>query len=560
MFATAGCRTAVPPATEGRAPASSAAANHKAVSMPFADYSAELLGACFDLWPSWGRQVGKHRYDGRVADYLERSIRQRREFLEQAIKELKSYQPTSLTYNEALDRNILINMLSLRLFRHDKLNIRSENPRFYGELFDVSNYIDFAYAPLPQRLEKLVLHQEAALKQVPHVLANLAPVLSKPLVETSVKVYSGYASYLRKDVAKLFRASASPELQKRFERSNSQLAAAAERIAEQLKTVFLPRADANKFALGKERYLAFVAAQEGRAMRLGELESIAKKDLERNRQAYLKLRSKVTITRPKASKLLVEATRLMNESRVFVEKHKLVTIVSDDRAVLRETPPYMRWNAAFLNMPGPFDKARQGFYYITLPDPAWPKEEQESYIFPYGTLMATTVHEVYPGHFLHGLWIRRAPTDVQKITESYSFTEGWAHYTEQLMIEQGFGKEDPQNRLGQLSDALLRNCRFVASIGLHAKGMTVAEAAELFEKQCFQDKATARQQAIRGTFDPGYFAYTLGKLQILELRAELKKRLGKDFNLQKFHDALLGHGSPPLALIRGRVLQELGAH
>jgi uncharacterized protein (DUF885 family) len=247
----------------------------------------------------------------------------------------------------------------------------------------------------------------------------------------------------------------------------------------------------------------------------------------------------------------------MNESREFVIAKKIVTIPSEDRCTLKETPPYMRWNAAFLNMPGPYDSAKQAFYYITLPDPSWPAAEQRDYIFPFGILLATTVHEVYAGHFLHGLWIRNAPTDVQKSIHSYSFTEGYAHYVEEMMIEQGFGTEDPQNRLGQLSDALLRNCRFVVSIGVHAEGMTMQQAEQRFMTDCFQDKATARQQAVRATFDPGFFAYTVGKVQILDLRAEAKRRLGDRFDLQRFHDALLSHGAPPVALIRKHVLAQL---
>jgi uncharacterized protein (DUF885 family) len=227
---------------------------------------------------------------------------------------------------------------------------------------------------------------------------------------------------------------------------------------------------------------------------------------------------------------------------------------------LKETPPFMRWNSAFLNPPGPFEKAATtAFYYITMPDPTWPKKEQEEYIMLKGILLSTTVHEVYPGHFLQGQWERRSPTTVQAMFGSYSFIEGWAHYAEQMMIEEGFGADDPQNKLGQLSDALLRNCRYVASLGIHTEGMTLDQAAKRFQTDCFQDKATAREQAVRGTFDPGYFAYTLGKIQILELRDEAKKKLGDKFSLKKFHDAVLAHGSPAIPLIRERVLAQLGA-
>ncbi|MEM9692214.1 MAG: DUF885 family protein, partial [Myxococcota bacterium] len=219
-----------------------------------------------------------------------------------------------------------------------------------------------------------------------------------------------------------------------------------------------------------------------------------------------------------------------------------------------------RWNAAFLNMTGPFDETVKGFYYITLPDPSWPRQEQLDYIMPLGTLMATTIHESYPGHFLHGLWQRQAKSRAQKMIDAYSFTEGWAHYIEQLMVEEGFTASDPEKQLGQLSDALLRNCRFLVSIGVHAENMSLQKAAETFEKSCFQDKATARNQAARATFDPGYFAYTFGKIQILELRERLKRDLGERFELRAFHDALLSYGAPPVALIADRVIATLSGH
>jgi uncharacterized protein (DUF885 family) len=176
-----------------------------------------------------------------------------------------------------------------------------------------------------------------------------------------------------------------------------------------------------------------------------------------------------------------------------------------------------------------------------------------------GVALSTAIHEVYPGHFLQRQWERRAPTRTQKILESYSFVEGWAHYGEQMMIEEGFGADDAQNHLGQLSDALLRNCRVVVSLGVHAEGMKLAAAEKRFMTDCHQDKASARQEAARATFDPGYFAYTLGKIQILALREEAKKRLGAKFSLKRFHDALLAHGAPPVPLIRDRVLADLAA-
>ena len=186
-------------------------------------------------------------------------------------------------------------------------------------------------------------------------------------------------------------------------------------------------------------------------------------------------------------------------------------------------------------------------------------KERQAYLGTMGELLGTTVHEVYPGHFVQGRWAERAPTRVQKAFGNYAFVEGWAHYDEQMMIDEGFGKDDPENRLEMLNGALLRNCRFAASVAIHTRGMSLEQVEKRFVDDCHQAVSEAHEQAVRGTFDPGYFAYTLGKLQILALREEAKKTLGARFSLQRFHDALLAHGAPPVALIHDRVLRDLAA-
>ena len=525
----------------------------------FASHINALVDAWLEVTPSWGRQVGLHAYDGRVARASNDALAERARFLEDAGRGLKCFQEWELSPNERLDRALLLSRARLERFNLEVRRLPHTDPRFYEEFFDVSSYVNFEYAPLATRARAIVAHEEQALGEVPNVTANLDATLSKPIVATAIKVYRGYAEYLRGDVAKLMSRVEDEALLARFTTTNEALAVAAETLASRLETEWLPRANDTAHVLGEARFVDFVAAQEGRRIDLASFTKLAEDDLARNRAAYEALAPTVTVTRPDASELIAEATRIMDESRRFVIERNLVTVPTEDRAVVEESPPFMRWNAAFLNMPGPFDTVQQGFYYVTLPDPTWPQAEQDEYIFPLGTLLATTVHEVYPGHFLHGLWTRRAPTRVQRMSDSYSFTEGWAHYVEELMVEQGFGGDDPQVRLGQLSDALLRNCRFVVSIGIHAKGMPLAEAERRFVEDCHIDRAGAREQAVRATFDPGYFAYTLGKLQILELRRDAERKLGKQFDLRAFHDALLGHGAPPVALIRDRVLRDLGA-
>jgi hypothetical protein len=509
--------------------------------------------------PGWGRGLGLHQYDGRVPTYSAAAIEARVERLRRSRAQIAQLEQQTLGPDAALDAALLRSTVEASLFSLVEWDQWRKNPLFYTGLFSVNDYLDRDYAPLSQRATQLVAHEEAALAQVSHVLGNLVAPLPRPIVETAIKVYAGYAEYLRGDVVRLLAGVGDAAFQQRFSTANDTLATQAERISNHLREVELPRSN-DAYALGPERYAAFVRIQEGLSIPLDEFEQLAKTDLAANKRAFEQLARKVTDSRPVVAQMLLLANDLTSGARSFLAANELVTMPPARPPVVRETPPFMRWNQAFLVTPGPFEReGLEAYYYITLPDPSWPKPKQHEYLMTRGTLVSTTVHETYPGHFLQAAWARLAPTRVQKAVNSYSFSEGWAHYTEELMSESGFRREQPETRIGQLSDALLRNCRFVVSIGLHARSMTLAAAERMFVQECHQDAASAHEQAVRGTFDPGYFAYTLGKLQILALRKQAQERLGERFSLKRFHDALLAHGAPPVPLIRERVLAELGA-
>ncbi len=523
---------------------------------------ARLLDAFIDEYlvrfPAKGRELGLHEHDGRIADYSPSGIESVRQWLK-AWQERLSAVDAAGDDDLQLDRDLAIGACRLALFELDDRRAPSKDPMFYGELYAVNDYLDREYAPLEQRVAALASHAEAALAQVERPRENLSAPLPRAIVETAIKNYRGYAEYLRGDVRTLVGAAKEEATRQRALDAAEKLGAAADAFATFLQKIELPRAD-ESHVLGEAKFRRLLDVQEGLTTSLDDLSAMAEKNLTENRLAYEALARKLRPTRPPVAKLFSEAERLVALSKRFVVEKRLVTLPADEPLLVRETPPFMRWNQAFLNAPGPFEGAgTNALYYITLPDPKWPAREQREYVLPTGVLVATTVHEAYPGHFLQGLWMRRAPTRAQKVFDSYSFVEGWAHYVEQLMVEEGFLTEDPQTALGQLSDALLRNCRFVASIGIHARGLSVEAMARRFEKECHQDPVTAREQAVRGTFDPGYFAYTLGKVQILDLRETAKAALGADFSLQRFHDALLSHGAPPVPLIRARVLREVGA-
>ncbi len=516
-----------------------------------------------DAWqaddPDFARGLGLHAYDGKVADCSRAAIEQQITALRQAERDLAAVDPSKLTPDGALDLGILKQRVASKLFWLVDFPSWQKNPAYYQDLFGVNAYLDRDYAPLAERAAKLLQHEKAALAQVPHIRENIAGPLSKPIVETAIKIYAGYAKYLRGDVVKLVGNSGDAAFRSEFAKSNVALAKAADDLAAWLRKDELPRADASH-VLGAERYRKLLLAQEGITESLADFKARGEADLAKNKAAYEKLAKSVKAKRPKAADLLADARQVTEQARAFVVDEKIVKLPSDERAVVKETPPFMRWNSAFLNAPGPFDKpSLPAFYYITLPDPSWPAKEQAEYVPSWGTIISTTVHEVYPGHFVHGLWIKQAPTRVEKSLHSYAFTEGWAHYTEQMMVDEGFGADRPGARLGQLTDALLRDCRYVVSVGIHTEGMTLDQAAERFQSDCHQDRATAREQANRGAFDPGYFAYTFGKLQILALRETARSQLGDRFSLQAFHDELLSHGAPPVLLVHDRVLADLAA-
>jgi uncharacterized protein (DUF885 family) len=517
----------------------------------------ELARHYLALSPSAARGAGLHEYDGQVAPISADDITRRIATLRELQRQVAGIEQGSVSPDERLDCKILAQSLAQELFDLIEVESWRTRPLYYSELFSVDQYIVRDYAPKEQRARALLQHVKNALAEVEGARKNLRTPMAEPVVRTSIDVFQGFAQYLRGDVQAFLDQSADAATKSEAKGLALALAGEADTIATRLEQVELPKAD-QSHVLGRARFEQLLQSQEALTTPIEELEALAESDLQKNKAAYEALAQSIQKSRPSASQLLDEARKVVESSRAFVVEHRIVTLPLEPHVEVKETPPFMRWNSAFLNSGGPLEPASlAAYYYITLPDPSWPPKEQEEYVMSRGEIVSTSVHEVFPGHYLQGLWQRSAPTFVQKVFGSYSFNEGWAHYVEQMMVDEGFAADLPEARLGQLSDALLRNCRFIASIGIHVHGMSVDAARQRFVDDCKQDEASARQQAVRGTFDPGYFAYTLGKLQILALRDEAKQRLGARFELRKFHDALLAHGSPPVPLIHDRVLEAL---
>jgi uncharacterized protein (DUF885 family) len=360
------------------------------------------------------------------------------------------------------------------------------------------------------------------------------------------------------------------ELRRELDEASIAAAQAMHQAAVWLEEDLLPRSR-GAFAIGASNYSRKLLYDEMLDMPLDRLLAIGEAQLEKDRQAFLGVAAEIAPGRPprealrlissehpKEGELVESARRQLESIRQFLVERKLVTIPSETSPIVALTPPYARAAVyAMMDSPGPYEtKATEAYYYVTPPEPDWPpaKKEEHLRLFNRPVMEVISIHEVWPGHYFQFLYSKQFPTKTRKLLTSGTNVEGWAHYAEQMMIEAGYGGGDPRIRLAQLSEALLRDCRFVAGIRMHAHGMSVEEASRLFEEKGFCEKAVARDEALRGTYDPTYLVYTLGKLMVYKLREDYKQRKGAGFSLQEFHDAFVRQGGLPLPLMRKLLL------
>jgi uncharacterized protein (DUF885 family) len=409
-------------------------------------------------------------------------------------------------------------------------------------------------------------YARAIPKAAEQIRANLETPLPRPFIRIAHTNFGGLAGYLANDVPGVFAEVQDAGLRAEFSEAND----AAVKALKELDAWFTEQeaAATDDFALGAERFQEMVRRAEGLDISLDRLRAVAEEDLERNRNAVEETCAelapgaqiadciaKVTGQKPEGD--VVEAARKqLVDLRAFLDTHPLVTIPGSEQAKVDESPPHQRWNFAYIDIPGPYERALPSVYYISPPDPSWPPKEQRDYLPGASDLLFTSVHEVWPGHFLHYMHAKRGESKFGQAFQSYSFSEGWAHYAEEMMWDAGLGDGDPAIHLGQLLNALLRDARFVSAVGLHTGGMTIADSERVFTERAYQDAGTARQQALRGTFDPGYLNYTLGKLMIRKLRDDWTSTRGGRTAWREFHDKLLSYGGPPVPLVRKAMMGE----
>jgi uncharacterized protein (DUF885 family) len=545
------------------------------------EYIKGYLGA----HPLEGTALGLHEYDGKITDYSRLALDAEVSRLRRFDDRLSKFDPSKLSPRQSIDLRILQAAVKKDLFEMQEMSVFERNPMVYARAADVNVYIKRNFAPLEDRVRSLV----AIESQIPNILiaarTNLNDVVPKPYVELAIQIAKGSADFLKKNLVVAVGSLKDEQLRVAFHESNRKAANALNDYAVWLEREKLPKTSLD-FALGEEKFRRFLAQTElvdlppkkileiGMAQLKTEQEefSEAAKKIDPNKSP-IEVFKQIQSEHPTPQNLIPDVAKDLDKIRKYVLTRRLVSIPSEVRAKVKETPQYLRATSfASMDTPGPFEKrANEAYYYVTPTENDWPEKQKEEWLtaFNYYTSDVVSIHEAYPGHYVQFLCLNASPASkVEKIFGSYAFVEGWAHYCEKMMLDEGYGsstnstpseddvKRAAKYRMAQADEALLRLCRLCVSIKMHTQKMSLDEATRFFQENCYYEEKPARQEAMRGTFDPGYLNYTLGKLQILKLRDDYKAQQGDDFSLQKFHNELLNHGMPPIRLLREIMLKD----
>jgi hypothetical protein len=532
-----------------------------------ADWDAAVEGfisGYLERQPTFAADAGKHEFDGKLPDFSAGGLAAEGTWLHARREEIAGFGNNLLDARQQFQREYMLAVIDGKLFMLEESGFPTSNPAFYTDALSPSMYLTRPYAALAQRMAAFVSYEEALPKAIEQIRANLKPPLPASYIELGVNTLAGYSSFFSTQVPPIFADVADEALQARFKLANAAAIRATSEMADWF-TAQKPAATQN-FALGAEKFSRMLQASERVDIPLDQLTRMGEADLSRN---LISLKSacheyapadtleacvlKVNADKPDGG--AVEGAReQLTSLRQFIVDKNLVTIPGTEDAKVEEAPPYNRSNIAYIEIPGPYETNLPSVYYIAPPDPSWPKAEQDAYVPGREVLLFTSAHEVWPGHFLQYLHANRAEWQFGRLFVGYAFAEGWAHYTEEMMYDAGLGDASPEAHIGQLSEALLRNVRFLSSIGMHTGRMSMAESEQMFRDQAYQDAGNARQQAARGTYDPGYLNYTLGKLMIMKLREDWMAQHATEGGLKAFHDAFLSYGGPPIPLVRAQML------
>jgi uncharacterized protein (DUF885 family) len=531
----------------------------------------EYFDFYFEFHPTAGTQAGFHQYDEKLEDFSRSGMDAEIAGLLKFRKQFDSIPSSQLSQESAGDLAVLSSTIQGRLLELQTIQTWRKDPDVY--ISDLSYGIFLImrrnFAPPADRLRSVIARE----REIPRVLEAARQNISNPpkvYTQVALQQMPDNIKFFQNDVPDAFRQVQDPRLLAEFKASNNAAIEALSKYQDFMRKDLLPASNGD-FRLGAENFRKKLLYDEMVEIPLDRLLEIGYADLRRNQQHLKEVAAQIDPHRspeavladlrqdhPPADHLLQTFRDTLGGLRQFIEQHKIITIPSEVPPIVEETPPFARaLTTASMDTPGAYEtKATEAMFNVTLPAPDWKPEKVEQWMqgFNRGTIISTAIHEVYPGHYTQFLWLQSAPSKTRKLLYNASNAEGWAHYTEQMMLDEGYGNHDPKLRLGQLLDALLRNARFIVGIEMHTGKMTLEQGQEFFVKEGFQVPPVAEVEARRGTSDPTYLYYNLGKLQILKLREDYRKQQGSKFTLQEFHDRFMRQGSVPMNIIRKNML------
>jgi len=539
-----------------------------------ADYDT-LVDAYFDQYftfhPTSGTASGFHQYDGMLEDYSQKSVESQISFLKGEWEKFSGLQTAQLSGEQRADLQILLSDIDSQLLELKQIRGWQRNPDTYSSSPTYSIFILMSrnFAPPEERLKSVIAREQKMPANFAAAKSNLKDV-PKVYTEIALEQMPGIISFFQNDVPSAFKSVTDQQLVAGFKASNDKVIFELQRYQDFLKSDLLPISNGD-FRIGAELYRKKLLYNEMVDIPLDRLLQIGYDDLHKNQAALKRVAAQIDPKKtpeqileqleqdhPQPDQLLQAFRDTFNGLIQFIDQKHIVTLPSQVRPIVEETPPFGRaLSSASMDTPGPYEnKATEAYFNVTLPEPDWSAAKTKSWMegFNRGTIISTAVHEAYPGHYTQFLWIKQAPSKIRKLTGCGSNSEGWAHYSEQMMLDEGYGNNDPKLRIGQLQDALLRDARYVVGIQMHTGKMTLDEATQFFVKEGYQTQAVAEREAKRGTADPTYLVYTLGKLEILKLRADYKQKMGDKFSLEQFHNEFLQQGDPPIKVIREKML------
>lgn len=544
-------------------------------------YSAEPLPHFVDEYLAWLHEThptnatfdGLHLHDDLLEDLSRSAVDAQIRDLGGFARRLGAIDPARLTDTERLERPALDASIRARLFELEHVRTWERNPQLYGDLLSTSlaGQVLFDYAPIAERGRRVL----SKLRQVPRLMQAAKDNIKDPpgiFVKVGLESLRGTLRFIEDDLPRALSGLDDLHLLGDLADASTEAARAIGAYAAYLENELAPRVRGS-FRLGAERLQQKLRLDEGIALDHDRLLSIAMRELHATQDEFRRAAARLDAKDPMAAwtraknqhpepgRLVATAQEQLDELRTFIQRQDLVSVPDSAQVQVAPTPRFYRWTFASMWTPGPFEmRPLRAYYYITDVDPSWPADRQEEHLRDYnlGALWAISIHEVYPGHFLHYQHLRQVSSTLRKsiLFSSTAMVEGWAHYAEHMMVESGFRRQDPMVKLGQLAESLIRLCRLVVGLRLHAEDLSVEQGVRFFRDEAYLEDGSARREAERGTFDPSYVLYALGKLMVLKLREDCRAAEPDTFSQRRFHDTLLGNGTVPLWLHRNLMLGE----